>query len=80
MGGPAARRAGAPVQPLGALDDRYVTIYPGGTLPLASDVNYAPGQTVPNLVVATVSANGTISAYIPWGQADLVGDVFGYYS
>jgi len=57
----------------------YLTIYPGGTLPLASDLNFVPGQTVPNLVVATLNADGSLAAYIPWGQTDLVVDVFGYY-
>jgi hypothetical protein len=57
----------------------FFTVYPGGTMPLASDVNWGPGQTVPNLTVATLSGTGTMDVYNHSGSADLVIDAFGYF-
>jgi hypothetical protein len=58
----------------------YLTVYPGPTRPLASDINWLPGETVPNLTVATLSTSGTTSAYNDQGTTDLVVDAFGYFS
>ena len=59
----------------------YLTVYPSGTTrPLASDLNYAGGQTIPNLVVVKLGADGTISLYNNRGSADVVIDVAGWYS
>jgi hypothetical protein len=58
----------------------YFTVYPGGTQPLASDLNWSAGQTVPNLTLATLSSSGSISIYNHAGSADLVVDAFGYFS
>src|SRR5664279_3071368 len=42
----------------------FLTAYADGTaLPLASNLNFSPGQTVPNLVVAPVGANGQVDLY-----------------
>ncbi len=57
----------------------YLTVYPGPTRPLASDVNWLPGQTVPNLTVATLSSGGSISVYNDQGNTDVVVDAFGYF-
>jgi hypothetical protein len=39
----------------------YVTAYPcGGTVPLVSNVNFAPGQTVPNSAVVPIGSNRSI--------------------
>ena len=58
----------------------YFTVFPGGTLPLASDVNYLVGGTVPNLVVVQVSATGTVSVYVGGhGATNLVIDVVGWF-
>ena len=57
----------------------YFTVYPGGVRPLASDVNWGSGQTVPNLTVATLSNGGSIEIYNAAGQADVVVDAFGYF-
>lgn len=41
--------------------DGYATVYPCGiTLPLASNVNFGVGQTVPNLVIAKPGADGQV--------------------
>jgi len=58
----------------------YFTVFPGGTRPLASDVNYLAGGTVPNLVVVQVSATGTVSVYVGGhGATNLVIDVVGWF-
>lgn len=57
----------------------YFTVYPGGTMPLASDVNWSPGQTVPNCTLATLSSSGSFDIYNDQGTADAVVDVFGFF-
>ena len=58
----------------------FFTVYPGGTRPLASDVNWAAGGTVPNLTVATLSSGGAMYVYNNIGSVDLIIDAFGYFS
>ena len=59
----------------------FLTVYPDGrTRPLASDLNWTPGKTVPNLVVATVGADGKVDFYNHAGNTDLVVDLTGYYT
>jgi parallel beta-helix repeat protein len=59
----------------------FLTVWPTGlTRPVASNVNYTAGQTVPNLVVAKVGANGRVSFYNNAGSADVVVDVAGWYA
>jgi hypothetical protein len=58
----------------------FFTVYPGGTRPLAADVNWGSGDTVANLTVASVGADGNVSFYNGLGDVDLVVDVFGYFS
>ena len=59
----------------------HLTVYPyGQPRPLASNLNYVPGQTVPNLVTVKVGAQGQIVLFHPIGQAHLVADVAGWYS
>jgi hypothetical protein len=42
----------------------FVTVYPCGTArPLVSNVNFAPLQTLPNLVITKLSASGSICVY-----------------
>lgn len=57
----------------------YFTVYPGGTMPLASDVNWSTGQTVPNCTLATLSPSGSFNIYNDQGNADAVVDVFGFF-
>ena len=58
----------------------FLTAYPGGaTRPLASDLNYGGGQTIPNLVVVGVGPDGTIQLYNNLGTNDVVADVMGWY-
>ena len=57
----------------------FFTVYPGGTRPLASDLNWISGQTVPNLTVATLGGTGAVDVYNDAGQADLLIDAYGYF-
>ncbi len=56
----------------------YVTVYPCGTRPDASNLNFTAGQTIPNAVIAPVSPTGDICFYV-YGQAHLIVDVSGYF-
>jgi hypothetical protein len=59
----------------------YLTVWPDGTgRPTASDLNWVPGQTVPNLVVVKLGANGMVDVYNLAGSTDVVIDVVGWYS
>lgn len=56
----------------------YVTVFAGDNVPLASNLNInAAGETVPNLVIAPLRADGTISVYTQ-SAAHLLADVTGY--
>ena len=56
----------------------YVTVYPCGTRPDASNLNFVGGQTIPNSVIAPVSATGEVCFYV-YGTAHLLADVSGYF-
>ena len=57
----------------------YVTTYPCGTRPIASNLNFVSNQSVPNAVIVPVSATGTVCFYV-YGQADLIADVNGWFA
>lgn len=59
----------------------FVTAWPGGLAqPLASNLNtIRTGQTVPNMVIVPVGANGTVSFYTQLG-GHLLADIAGYFS
>jgi serine protease len=58
-----------------------LTVYPSdASQPLASDLNWVAGQTVSNLVVVKLSADGKITIYNGLGSTDVVIDVLGYIS
>ncbi len=57
----------------------YLTIFPAGTArPLASDLNYASGETRPNLVVVKVGADGKVSLFTS-ASTHVIFDVAGWY-
>lgn len=85
-----AGRAGLPASGLGAVAlnvtvvdglaseaGGYVTVYPCGSRPDASNLNFVSGQTVPNSVLAPVSREGSVCLYV-YGSAHLLVDVSGY--
>jgi hypothetical protein len=58
----------------------HLTVYPGDvTLPVASNLNYVPGLTVPNLVVVRVPASGVIKFHNTFGTVHVLADVVGFY-
>ena len=52
-------------------------MYPCGTLPESSNVNFVAGQTVANAVLAPLSEQGTICVYVE-GSTNVIVDVNGY--
>jgi hypothetical protein len=59
----------------------YLTAFPTGTAqPLASNLNFGPGQTVANLVVVKLGTGGKFSVYNAAGYSHVIADVVGWYS
>ncbi len=58
----------------------YLTVFPAGTArPLASNLNFGPGETVPNMAIVAIGASGKVSVYNNAGSAHVVIDVMGWY-
>jgi hypothetical protein len=58
----------------------FLTIYPAGAQrPTASNLNFAAGQTIPNMVIAKVGTNGQISIFNLAGTVEVVVDVLGWF-
>ncbi len=58
----------------------YLTVWPDGAAqPLASDLNWVAGQTVPNLAVVGLGSDGKVEIFSPGGYTDVLFDVVGYY-
>ena len=57
----------------------FLTVYPGEDRPTASNVNFKPGAIVPNLVIATIGADGSVNIYNDAGQVDVLVDVLGWF-
>jgi hypothetical protein len=57
----------------------YLTVYPGSPRPVVSDINPAAGTVKANLVVASLSAGGTVTIYNFMGAVNIAVDVAGYY-
>jgi hypothetical protein len=61
--------------------DSFVTVYPTGSpRPLASNLNYAPGQTIPNLVIAKIGTGGKVTFYNNLGSTYVIADVQGWFT
>ena len=59
----------------------FLTLFPtGAPLPLASNLNFDPGHSVPNLVVVGVGADGRVGAYNSAGHTHVIFDVAGWFS
>jgi CSLREA domain-containing protein len=58
----------------------FLTVYPTGVpRPNASNLNFLPGETVPNLVTVKVGVDGNVKAYNAVGQVHAIFDVVGWY-
>jgi hypothetical protein len=59
----------------------YVTAFPAQHVkPLASDLNFTAGLTVPNLVVVQLGPDGAIDFFNMAGSTHLIVDLLGYYT
>lgn len=59
----------------------FLTLFPSGSpLPPASNLNFVPGQSIPNLVVVGVGANGRVGAYNSSGHTHVIFDVAGWFA
>jgi hypothetical protein len=56
----------------------FLTVWPTGQArPLASNLNFVPGVSVPNLVIARVGVDGKISLYNNLGSVNVAADIQG---
>lgn len=87
---PVTGRAGIPtgvvavalnVTPVNPRKPGYLTLWSGvGGAPVASNLNYNPGYTIPNLVISPVDSSGNVALYNGSVAAqDVVVDVQGYF-
>jgi len=59
----------------------FLTVWGAGTpQPGVSNLNFAPGQTVPNLVCAPIGPGGAISVFNSSGTSHVLVDLFGYFA
>ncbi len=58
----------------------YLTVFPAGTSrPLASNLNFVPGDVIANLVIVRIGSSGQVSLYNNAGSTHVAADVVGYY-
>ncbi|MCX7621945.1 MAG: fibronectin type III domain-containing protein, partial [Acidimicrobiales bacterium] len=58
----------------------HLTVWPGDQeRPVASNLNFIAGQTIPNLVVARVSPSGALKVFNNAGSTHVIFDVVGWY-
>jgi hypothetical protein len=81
---PAADQVSAVVMNLTATNTSapgYLTAWPTGTpRQETSNLNFAPGENVPDLTVVPIGAGGQVSIYNFDGNTDVLADVVGYYT
>ena len=59
----------------------YMTVWPTGVpMPTASNLNYPPGQTVPNLVKTKLGTGGQVNIFNAAGGVHVLADVAGWYT
>lgn len=63
----------------GSTGGGYLTVFDTGVPPLASNLNFYPGQVVPNMVIAKVTDDGQIRFLNVGGSTPLVVDVVGWF-
>ncbi|MEO5679062.1 MAG: hypothetical protein ABIS47_05265, partial [Acidimicrobiales bacterium] len=58
----------------------FLTAFPtGSAIPATSNLNFGPGQTIGNQVIAQVGTNGQVSIYNPIGSTQVIADVAGWF-
>ncbi|HEX5120275.1 MAG TPA: S53 family peptidase [Pseudonocardiaceae bacterium] len=59
----------------------FLTVYPDGAAqPTVSNLNFTPGETIPNLVVVPVGGNGKVDIFNHVGTTHALADVEGYFT
>jgi hypothetical protein len=59
----------------------YLTVYPAGqSAPTASNLNFVPKQTVPNLVTVKLGPSGGLNFYNSAGNVEVIADLEGYFT
>ena len=59
----------------------FITVFPSGvTRPVASNLNFGPGQNIPNLVTVKVGQDGNVVVYNDQGTVDVIFDVVGWFT
>jgi hypothetical protein len=55
-------------------------VYPSGeSLPNASNLNFVAGSTIPNMVIAKVGADGSITVHNESGLTHVIVDIAGWF-
>jgi Tol biopolymer transport system component len=64
----------------GSTGNGFVTVFPAGQpQPTASNLNFTPGQIVPNMVIVPLGAGGKITLFNSDGRTELLVDVLGWF-
>ena len=59
----------------------FISVYPDGqSPPVVSNLNYVAKQTIPNLAIVPVGADGAVDLYNNTGTVNLIADLNGYYT
>jgi hypothetical protein len=59
----------------------FISVYPTGVeRPETANLNFVAGQTVQNMVVAKLGANGNVDLFSLAGDVDIVADLNGYFA
>jgi len=65
----------------GATLPSLLKVYPDGSSPpTASTLNFAAGQTIPNLTMMSLPPNGRLALFNLLGTVDVIGDAAGYFA
>lgn len=56
----------------------WVAVYPCGTTPKVSNLNFISGQITPNAVITPISNDGKVCFKV-YGKTDLIADINGYF-
>jgi hypothetical protein len=57
----------------------WVAVFPCGTTPGVSNLNFVSGQITPNAVITPISSDGKVCFKV-YGKADLIADINGYFT
>ena len=69
------------VTAVGGTSTSYLTVYPYGSgRPNTSNLNWTPGDMVPNLVTVRVGGGGQVNIFNAAGSVDVIADLVGYYA